>query len=43
LRTLKDDLANAYARYSNKRREGWRFQEWKPEADAGDGGSLHIN
>ena len=21
---------------------GWRFQEWKPQADGGDGGSLHI-
>lgn len=42
LRALKDDLANADARYSKKRSGGWRFQEWKPQADGGDGGSVHI-
>ena len=41
LRARKDDLANAHARYGKNRRGGWRFQEWKPQADGG-GGSLHI-
>ena len=42
LRARKDDLANAYARYSKNRSGGWRFQERKPQADGGDGGSLRI-
>jgi len=42
LRARKDDLANAYARYSKNRSGGWRFQERKPQADGGDAGSLRI-